>query len=239
VYELAAGPCRIHAGDIHGHAHKHEHSHEHAHDEGRAHVHGALISVKLVLLQSIDGGEAGIESLLGIAGQVFEGDALPIAHGAQMPPGRLVQLTIGAGAELHVNIPEAGHWVLFAEHAPQEFGLHMHGLHAAAEREFGSHHHEAEITSIGISDERALNSDKVNDWLSYLLQSRGQDIMRMKGILSFKNEPRRYVFHGVHMIFDGKLERPWGDSPRMNRLVFIGRTLDRKELEAGFESCVA
>ena len=41
------------------------------------------------------------------------------------------------------------------------------------------------------------------------------------------------------MIFDGQLERPWGDSARENRLVFIGRNLDRGELEAGFESCVA
>jgi G3E family GTPase len=41
------------------------------------------------------------------------------------------------------------------------------------------------------------------------------------------------------MIFDGQLERPWGVSPRRNRLVFIGRKLDRQELEAGFESCVA
>ena len=61
----------------------------------------------------------------------------------------------------------------------------------------------------------------------------------MKGVLHFSNEPRRYVFHGVHMIFDGQLERPWGTSARRNRLVFIGRKLDRTELEAGFESCIA
>jgi G3E family GTPase len=190
-------------------------------------------------LQSIEAGDAGIDSLLEIATQVFESEPLALAHGGQLPPGRLIQLTLGHGAELHLNIPETGHWVLFAEHAPIEFGLHLHGHHASAEREFGSHHHDAEIGSIGISDARELNADKVNEWLSYLLQSRGQDILRMKGILAFKGEPRRYVFHGVHMIFDGKLERAWGDSPRLNRLVFIGRKLDRQELEAGFESCVA
>ena len=38
---------------------------------------------------------------------------------------------------------------------------------------------------------------------------------------------------------DGKLERPWGSAPRHNSLVFIGRKLDHKEIEAGFESCVA
>jgi len=58
-------------------------------------------------------------------------------------------------------------------------------------------------------------------------------------VLNFRGELRRYVFHGVHMIFDGQLERPWGDAPRSNRLVFIGRKLDRGELEAGFESCIA
>ena len=41
------------------------------------------------------------------------------------------------------------------------------------------------------------------------------------------------------MMFDGKPERPWGDGPRGSRLVFIGRKLDRNELEAGFESCIA
>jgi G3E family GTPase len=47
------------------------------------------------------------------------------------------------------------------------------------------------------------------------------------------------VFHGVHMMFDGRLERPWGEGTRGNTLVFIGRNLDRQELEAGLESCVA
>jgi G3E family GTPase len=47
------------------------------------------------------------------------------------------------------------------------------------------------------------------------------------------------VFHGVHMMFDAQAERPWGNTPRVNNLVFIGRGLDRAELEAGFESAVA
>ncbi len=60
------------------------------------------------------------------------------------------------------------------------------------------------------------------------MQSQGQDIFRMKGVLNLKDEDRRFVFHGVHMMFDGKLERPWGNTPRHNSLVFIGRKLDRQ-----------
>jgi G3E family GTPase len=62
----------------------------------------------------------------------------------------------------------------------------------------------------------------------------------MKGVIALSGEDRRYVFHGVHMMFDGQLERPWPvGAPRINTLVFIGRNLDRQEIEAGFESCVA
>ena len=37
----------------------------------------------------------------------------------------------------------------------------------------------------------------------------GPDILRSKGILAFQDEPKRYVFQGVHMILDGELQRDW------------------------------
>jgi G3E family GTPase len=109
----------------------------------------------------------------------------------------------------------------------------------AAERAFASHHHDDEISSIGIQETRALDARKVNDWLSYLLQTHGESILRMKGVLNLKGDDRRYVFHGVHMMFDGRPERPWGSAARASQLVFIGRRLDREELVAGFAACLA
>jgi G3E family GTPase len=108
------------------------------------------------------------------------------------------------------------------------------GGHAAAD-----HHHDDEIGSVGIVDPRPLDPQKLEAWLGYLLQSRGADIFRMKGVLNIRGESRRYVFHGVHMSFDARFDRPWGDTPRDNKLVFIGRKLDRQELAAGFASCIA
>jgi G3E family GTPase len=157
-----------------------------------------------------------------------------------LPLQQRVRLALGGGVHYQVQLEQAGHCVLFCEHAPEEFGLHLKGATLVAERLFGSHHHDADIRSIGLDDPRALDPNKLNDWLSYLLQSRGQDILRMKGVLNLKGEARRYVFHGVHMVYDGQLERPWpAAAVRRSRLVFIGRNLDRGELEAGFESCVA
>ena len=241
LYEFGAGTVLLHAGAHHGQGHDHGHEHAHGHDLDHDHGHddGALREVRLVALQSVEPGAAGIEALADIANTCFDAEPLPVATGHEVPPGRLCRLQWEAGGEFALTLPEAGHWVLFSEHAPAEFSFHVHGFAPLAEREYGSHHHESDIGSIGIVEPRELDPARVNDWLSYLLQSQGADILRMKGILAFKGEARRYVFHGVHMIFDGKLERPWGNEARTNRLVFIGRNLDRNELEAGLESCIA
>jgi G3E family GTPase len=46
------------------------------------------------------------------------------------------------------------------------------------------------------------------------------------------------VFQGVHALFEGMPDRPWNDGEaRTSRLVFIGKELDRAELEAGFQAC--
>jgi G3E family GTPase len=241
-YEFGTGMVLLHAGAQHGHGHAHEHTHDDVHDHDHDHGHehaGALRAVRFIALQAVEGGASGIDALADIANTCFEAEPLPVRSGQSVPPGRLCLLEWDEGGEFALTLPEAGHWVLFIEHAPDEFGFHVHGVAPAAAREYGSHHHETDIGSIGILEPRELDTNKVNDWLSYLLQSRGADILRMKGILAFKGEPRRYVFHGVHMIFDGKLERPWGSEVRGNRLVFIGRNLDRNELEAGLESCIA
>ena len=78
----------------------------------------------------------------------------------------------------------------------------------------------------------------MNAWLSTLLRTQGPDIYRMKGVLSIASDPNRFVFQGVHMLFDGRPDRPWGKQPRKNELIFIGRNLDRDALTAGFRACL-
>ena len=60
----------------------------------------------------------------------------------------------------------------------------------------------------------------------------------MKGFISLAGESRRFVFQGVHMLFDGQPDQPWGDTPRRNQLVFIGRNLDEQSMRHEFEACL-
>ncbi|HEX4025945.1 MAG TPA: GTP-binding protein, partial [Steroidobacteraceae bacterium] len=243
IYRLGAGrrPLRTGASpDEHDHDHDHEHEHEHEHDAAAA----ALEQVDVVVLPAAGDDAAAIEALIEPAARLFEAEPLVVAAGGTVVPQRRCRLQLARSAAFELELPAGGCWALFTEHAPAEFGLQLQGgaeAHVpAAQRSFGSHHHEPEIGSIGLIEARPLAADKVNEWLSYLLQSRGQDILRMKGVLNIKDEPRRYVFHGVHMTFDGQLERAWAPgAERSSRLVFIGRNLDRHELEVGLEGCIA
>jgi G3E family GTPase len=114
------------------------------------------------------------------------------------------------------------------EHKTQALGVIEH-----------DHVHDTSVTSVGITTSGDLDARKLNTWMSELLKNKGQDIFRMKGVLSIKGESNRFVFQGIHMLFDGKVDKPWGNTPRSNKLVFIGRNLDREELTAGFKACLA
>ncbi|MEO0755614.1 MAG: GTP-binding protein [Cyanobacteria bacterium J06648_16] len=102
-----------------------------------------------------------------------------------------------------------------------------------------AHEHDESVYSLAFTESGALDSKKLNSWMSNLLQTQGPDIFRMKGILNIAGEDNRFVFQGVHMIFDGKPERPWKPTEtRKSELVFIGRNLDEATLKAGFRACL-
>lgn len=85
-----------------------------------------------------------------------------------------------------------------------------------------------------------LDPEKILRWIGEITQAEGPNILRLKGILAFRDEPKRYVVQGVHMIVEGDLQRDWrANEPRESRLVFIGRKLDREKLEKGFAACLA
>ncbi|KAK4531241.1 hypothetical protein CCYA_CCYA07G2098 [Cyanidiococcus yangmingshanensis] len=116
------------------------------------------------------------------------------------------------------------------DHQHEHEHEHEHGEH--------DHIHDHSITSVGILEPGELDVDRLNEWLSNFLSERGEDIFRMKGILSIHGTDRRYIFQGVHMLFESMPSEPWGTDPRVNRLVFIGRNLDRAAITEAFRTCL-
>lgn len=80
---------------------------------------------------------------------------------------------------------------------------------------------------------------QVNYWLGGLLEIKSNDLYRMKGVLAIESFDRRFVFQGVHMMFEGMPDREWKpEEERISKMVFIGRDLDEGVIREGFEHCV-
>jgi G3E family GTPase len=158
-------------------------------------------------------------------------------------PASLQLVTRGA-KHFFLRIGCAGRVGLYTQHLPSEFSLTVRRDGALVDpissAEFAAGHtHDQEVSSVGIHLEGAVDGDRLNKWLGTLLREKGVDIFRMKGILNIEGNENRFVFQGVHMLFDGRQDRPWGKAARASDLVFIGRNLDREALTRGFEQCLA
>ena len=123
-------------------------------------------------------------------------------------------------------------------HGHDHHGHHHHG-HDHHDHGGLKHYHDEEMASIALRHDGDVDPNRFMPWINELTQAEGPNILRCKGIMAFKDEPRRFVFQGVHMILDGDLQREWKPGePRVSRLVFIGRHLPEEKIRAGFAAVV-
>ena len=199
------------------------------------------------LLPMADIGLSAKETTLMDAVLTFAEDEKPVPAGEalHLGKGQHNQLVLNKNGETVFNlaVQQPGHYMLFTEHHPDEFDAHLCGTDAVLTpletREYKpDHEHDEEVTSVGIALPGDFDLERLNGWLSQLLRVHGQDIFRMKGVLSVRGWDERFVFQGVHMLFDGRPDRLWGNERRHNKMIFIGRNLDRATLEEGFRACL-
>jgi len=103
-----------------------------------------------------------------------------------------------------------------------------------------SHEHDDEVTSFVWRDARPMHMEKIETFLSLMVQNYGEDLLRYKGVLNVQGEPHRMIFQGVHMLMGGTQGKPWQPGEkRESVMVFIGRKLPRRLFEEGLAYCVA
>lgn len=201
----------------------------------------------LVMLAVEDRSEDGRKKLQHRAAMLFSSDGIPIRSGQDFEPGEHfheLHFAPSGSSRFHVRCNREGCYRLFTQHLPEEFQLELHvsgaaGIPVRTLEHAAGHTHDNTVTSVGISHPGELNSKKLNNWISRLLREQGPDIFRMKGILNIRGSKERFVFQGVHMLFEGEFDRPWkNEAEKRNELVFIGRNLNRGELTRCFLDCI-
>ena len=158
---------------------------------------------------------------------VAEGDHAHHAHDHRHHPA---QKEASVHAALHDHDHTCDAQCDHEHHHHDSHAPHVHDAHGHLKAI-----HDAEMRSLSLRHPGDVDPQIFVPWLNELTQREGADILRCKGIVSFKDEPKRFVFQGVHMILDGDLQNEWKpEEKRESRLVFIGRHLKEDEIRDGF-----
>lgn len=202
-------------------------------------------SMNVVMLPLCCDADADVAKAKKQAMLLFSDDEQTVSPGNQISPASaLYSLVLNKSKnDFDIDVEEPGYYMLFTQHLPEEFNMTLELSNAEqvamkSEEYAAPHEHDESVSSVGLIARGDLDPGMFESWITNLLRSKGVDIFRMKGIVSLAGEANRFVFQGVHMLFDGEPDRPWGEDERNNQLVFIGRDLDRSSLEQGFQECL-
>jgi G3E family GTPase len=238
AYALPQGVHELVIGHVdHDHEH-HDCGHDHHHDHERNEN-----ELDVVVIHSASLNEADITAAREIALKTFSDWERKVSEGESLELGSTLnrlELKDGNG-RFKLEIKNPGFYLVFEQcsEVPLHIKVCSENVRPAWQQDYHpAHTHNEAVTSIGIHQAGELDGKKLNAWISDLLKNKGNDIYRMKGVISVKGSTKRLVFQGVHMLFDAKFDREWGSDPRMNTLVFIGKNLDRASLNASFKACL-
>jgi len=238
AYALPQGVHELVIGHVdHDHEH-HDCGHDHHHDHERNEN-----ELDLVVIPTASLSETDISAARDIALKTFSDWERKVSEGESLELGATLnrlELKDGNG-RFKLEIKNPGFYLVFEQcsEVPLHIKVCSENVRPAWQQDYHpAHTHNEAVTSIGIHQAGELDGKKLNAWISDLLKNKGNDIYRMKGVISVKGSTKRLVFQGVHMLFDAKFNREWGSDPRMNTLVFIGKNLDRASLNASFKACL-
>ena len=114
-------------------------------------------------------------------------------------------------------------------------GGHRHAeghIHGASGHD--PNRHDASISCFAIVRDKPFPAVALTLLLEILAEHCGADLLRMKGIIQIAETPDRpAVVHGVQHVFHPPIWLDaWPSADRRSRLVFIGRDLSRRWIEA-------
>ena len=135
----------------------------------------------------------------------------------RLNPGLEMVLAGDAGTDLFTAPGRPERMDLAALAAPESHDHHHHNVNR----------HDAGIQAVPLVINEVQDWTGLSMWLSFIISSHGEKLLRLKGVINVAGEPGPVVINGVRHIFHEPAHLPaWPDADRRTRLVFIVRDLD-------------
>ena len=239
IWTLPAGDYRLRFSKNHDYGHDHHHHHDHQ-EEGSG--------LSLVRSDIANHEQSDLLSLAETVFVEFSSEADALRHGEALARAQhhyALAVADNDQCEFELPVTQDQTVALFAGHAPDHLKLELVDADGSlckptAEHNFhGEHTHDSKVSSTSIELPGKFDGPQLNAWLEEFLQENGPDVYRMKGVVGIDGQDYRFVFQGVHMIFGSQAAGEWGDEVPVNRLVFIGKNLDKAYIKKSLENCLA
>jgi G3E family GTPase len=152
--------------------------------------------------------------------------AAPVLRAADVTPGALLN---AGGFDAAARGPEATAWL-----AAEAAAGHHHHRH-------DPNRHDAAIHAFTLTFEEPLDWGGLAAFLDMLALTRGESVLRVKGLLNVAGEERPVIVHGVQHVFHPPVKlAAWPqDHDRRSRIVVVLRNLEREVVEQGLRAFLA
>jgi len=207
-------------------------------------VQQAAVADRLLLTKSDLADAVALQDLQARLQQINPGAQQILSQQGQVAPQQLLDAGLFRAAD---KTPDVERWLSEEAYEPphahghgHDHGHHHHGHKHGHEHQDHGHdinRHDDHIRAFCFSFDQPIAPHLFDEWLSLLVGFKGQNILRIKGIINLEGEDKPTVIHGVQHIFHPTVTLPaWPSEDRRTRIVFITKDIERATIERSFKA---
>lgn len=207
-------------------------------------VQQAAVADRLLITKSDLVDAPALAALQARLASINPGAAQLLPQQGQIDPALLLDAGLFKSTE---KVPDVARWLneqAFADDARHgHHHEHKHDHHHEHHGHDDHHHHhdvnvhDDHIRAFCFTFDTPITPEAFEEWLSLFVGFKGENILRMKGIVNLAGEDKPVVIHGVQHIFHPTVTLPeWPSEDRRTRIVFITRDIERATIARSFDA---
>jgi len=203
-------------------------------------VQQAAVADRLLLTKSDLADADGLKDLQARLAQMNPSAEQILSQQGRVAPQKLLDAGLFKTTEKNLDVERWLNEESYAEsgHAHQHGHEHHHGhTHDAHDHDHRHdiNRHDDHIRAFCFTFDQPIEPHLFDEWLSLLVGFKGQNILRIKGIVNLVGNEQPVVIHGVQHIFHPTVTLPaWPSDDRRTRIVFITKDIERATIERSF-----
>jgi len=200
-------------------------------------VKQAAVADRIVLTKTDLGDAAGMDALRARLKDLNPGAEIAAAAFGELDPAVLFEAGLYNPETKSLDVRRWLHEEVYASGHEHGHHGHQHRHDEGGQDPHDVNRHDARIRAFCTTFDEPLAWNSVATWLELLSTYRGEDLLRVKGILNVRESEKPIVIHGVQHLFHPPVQlEAWPSEDRRTRIVFITRDMGPETVKGMLEA---